>query len=176
MGRIDWRVDPYPQGWPRSFPPRSVRSVVDDDDGQQRSFVMLRDITERKRAEESLRQTAERLSLAQNAGRVGVFDWDLTTNHAFWTPELEAVFGLPQGTFENRYEGWAERVHPDDLPRIESLFSVWLQSDRDEEQWEYRYLCQGERGTSDGFQHVAGFSGIPTGKASPNDWHESRHH
>jgi PAS domain S-box-containing protein len=102
------------------------------------------DITERKQAEESLRQTAERLSLAQQAGRVGVFDWDLTTNDAVWTPELEEVFGLSRGGFENRYEGWSKRVHPSDLIRIEAMFAAWLKSDQDEANWEYRFLRAGE--------------------------------
>ena len=109
-----------------------------------RTVGVAMDITERKQAEESLQQTAERLSLAQQAGRVGVFDWDLTTNDAVWTPELEEIFGLSRGGFENRYEGWRKRVHPSGLVRIEAMFAAWLKSDQDEADWEYRFLRTGE--------------------------------
>ena len=109
-----------------------------------RTVGVAMDITERKQAEESLRRTAERLSLAQQAGRVGVFDWDLTTNDAVWTPELEEIFGLSRGGFENHYEGWRKRVHPSDLVRVEAMFAAWLKSDRDEADWEYRFLRAGE--------------------------------
>ncbi len=90
-----------------------------------------RDITERKRAE-------QRLQLAQRAGRVGVFDWDLRTQSAIWTPELEEIFGLPPGGFEGNYASWARHVHPDDLPRLETMFAEWQASTRDHGEWEYR--------------------------------------
>jgi len=107
-------------------------------------IAISRDITERKRAELVLSETAERLSLAQRAGRVGVFDWNLATKVVVWTPELEEIFGLPLGSFEKRYEGWSKRVHPDELPRIEVMFAKWLKSNKSEAHWEYRYLRQGE--------------------------------
>jgi|GEM_PF-494320 len=103
-------------------------------------IAISRDITARKQTEAALAETTERLSLAQQAGRVGVFDWNLVTNDAVWTPELEEIFGLPSGGFEGRYEGWRKRVHPEDLPAIEAMFAKWLKSRRAENQWEYRYL------------------------------------
>ena len=96
-------------------------------------------------AEETARQTAERLSLAQRAGHVGVFDWDLITNHTVWTPELVEIFGLRQDEFENHYEGWAKRVHPEDLQGMEKMFATWFASDREEAEWEYRFLRGAEK-------------------------------
>jgi PAS domain S-box-containing protein len=91
------------------------------------------DITARKQAE-------ERLRLAQRAGRVGVFDWNLETGGAVWTPELEALFGIPEGSFEGNYNDWARRVHPEDLEQLASFFQEWMHSDRLEESWEYRFF------------------------------------
>jgi PAS domain S-box-containing protein len=102
------------------------------------------DITDRKRFEKALGESEERLRLAQQAGHVGVFDWNLVTNEATWTPELEYIFGLEPGRFEKRYKGWSRRVHPEDLSRLEALFADWFQSNREEEQWEYRFLRHGE--------------------------------
>ena len=58
---------------------------------------IARDITERKRAEEALCVSEERLRLAQSAARIGTFEWNIQTGIETWTPELEAMHGLPPG-------------------------------------------------------------------------------
>jgi len=102
------------------------------------------DVTERRQKEEELRASEQRLALAQSAGRVGVFDWDISTGRVIWSPELEKIFGIPTGSFRNTYRGWSEHVHPADLRRLKPFFSEWLRSDHDEESWEYRFLRDGD--------------------------------
>lgn len=65
----------------------------------------------------------ERLKLAQKVGNVGTFEWFIEENRIIWTPELEALYGLPPGGFEGKLENWASRVHPEDLPKTEA--SLW---------------------------------------------------
>ena len=83
----------------------------------------------------------EKLSLAQRAGRVGVFDWDLATGRTVWTRELEEIFGLGEG--EGNADGWTKQVHPEDLPRMEALLAEWLSSARNEASWECRIFLPG---------------------------------
>ena len=101
---------------------------------------IVRNITERKQVEVALRESEERSALAQQVGHVGVFDWDLLTDRVFWTGESEQIFGLPRGTFAGDYQGWSERVVFEDRVRLDAFFQAWLESDREEDQWEYRVL------------------------------------
>jgi len=88
-----------------------------------------RDITKRKLAEEKLLQSEKRLALAASATRIGIFDWNLTSNTILWTHTHEAIFGYaPDATTtttttttteEHDYRRWADRVYPEDLPLVE---------------------------------------------------------
>jgi PAS domain S-box-containing protein len=102
------------------------------------------DITRMREAEKALRESESRLSLAQKAGKVGVFDWDLTTNETVWSPEMEDIFGVPSGQCEKVYDDWASRVYPEDLQRVERFFLQWMLSGRDAEECEYRFTKNDE--------------------------------
>lgn len=85
--------------------------------------VIFTDITERKRQEQSLCETEERLALAASSAQVGMFDWDVSTDVTVWTPQHEAIFGYPvttETTAVHSYRDWIERVHPDDRPLAEA--------------------------------------------------------
>ncbi|MBF2000090.1 MAG: response regulator [Synechococcales cyanobacterium M58_A2018_015] len=77
------------------------------------------DITERKHAEEVMRSSQERLALASQAANIGTFEWNVQTNEVIWSPEEEALYGLPPGGFGGRYENWKQAVHPDDRYQAE---------------------------------------------------------
>ena len=77
------------------------------------------DITEQRRAQAALAQSKERLDLATTAAEIGTFDWDIPTGRVVWNAQEEAVFGLPQGTFEGVIDAWASCVHPEDLPMMQ---------------------------------------------------------
>jgi PAS domain S-box-containing protein len=77
------------------------------------------DIIERHRADDALRESEERLRLAQLKTGVGVWDWNLHTGAITCTPELEAIFGAEPGTVKC-YADFRDRVHPDDVEAIEA--------------------------------------------------------
>lgn len=99
-----------------SFVYQPTRNSTGEVDG---ILIHAVDVTEQVLAREKLKDNQERLELAQKSGHIGTFEWILATNQIIWTPELEALYGLPPGGFEGKYENWASRVHPDDLPAAE---------------------------------------------------------
>jgi PAS domain S-box-containing protein len=73
-----------------------------------------RDTKERKRAEAALRESEQRLRLAQQAAGIGTFEWNVQTGVNIWTPELEAMYGLARGEFGKTQLAWEQLVHPED--------------------------------------------------------------
>jgi len=78
---------------------------------------VVRDITDRKRAEEHLRESEASRLLAQQAARIGTFEWNIQTGVNIGSTELEAMYGLRPGSFDGTHPGWEGLVHADDLPR-----------------------------------------------------------
>src|SRR4029077_1377660 len=89
---------------------------------------IARDITERKLAEEALRASEERLRLAQQAARIGTFEWNIQTGVNIWTPELEAMYGLPPGGFGGTQTAFENLVHPDDRAGVIMLVDAAMKS------------------------------------------------
>ncbi len=76
------------------------------------------DVTHFKFIEESLRMSEERLRLAQNQGKVGVWDWNTVTDEIYASPELMELYGLTPETITT-YEEWRKLTHPDDIIKLE---------------------------------------------------------
>jgi len=84
-------------------------------------LAMVEDITEQKRAAEALRSSEERLRLAQQAARIGTFEWNFEGGVNAWTPELEALYGLPRGGFGGTQTAFENLVYTDDRAGVVAL-------------------------------------------------------
>ena len=82
--------------------------------------VAYQDITERKLAEQDLRQREERYRLASLAANDALWDWDLLTDRIVWTEPAGGKFGYHRSGRGASAAWWYERLHADDRERVVS--------------------------------------------------------
>src|SRR5215831_16707527 len=96
----------------------------------QRVVGVVSDITDRKQAEEKLRSRQEMLKLAQSAAGAVAFEWrpDGGKGGNRWSPELEAMYGIPAGSYDGTEEALKKLIHPEDWPHLRAAIKATLQS------------------------------------------------
>nr|WP_247887297.1 ATP-binding protein [Azospirillum sp. SYSU D00513] len=92
--------------------------------------VYLLDISGRKRAEEELRGSNERLSLALESARAGTFEWDMRTGSGSWSEESYRIFQLDPGRDPATTETWLRVVHPEDAEAVSRAYRTRMLQER----------------------------------------------
>jgi two-component system sensor histidine kinase UhpB len=87
----------------------------------------------------ALRESEERLRMALDAARMGIYDWDLRENRILWSRGHEQLWGYESGGYDGTYEAFSRRVHPADLPGLVAEMSRCLVA-REPFQREYRVV------------------------------------
>ncbi|MEI7955896.1 MAG: PAS domain S-box protein, partial [Verrucomicrobiota bacterium] len=75
-------------------------------------------ISERKQAEEALRESVERMNFAFQATQDGIWDWYIETGEVFYSLRWKAMLGYQDWEVEQHVSEWKRLLHPDDLPLV----------------------------------------------------------
>ncbi|MGD1905619.1 MAG: PAS domain-containing protein [Leptolyngbyaceae cyanobacterium] len=93
--------------------------------------VVDTDITARKQAENQLQQLTQRLALATQSARIGVWELDLVNDHLVCDECMHDMYGLRSGELNGTLDVWRCRVHPDDWPALELQVQAAIAGDCD---------------------------------------------
>jgi PAS domain S-box-containing protein len=100
-------------------------------------YLIYRDISERKRAEEKLRRSEGYLADAQKLTHTGSWAWNVRTGALFWSQEIFRIYDYDPQEIGPTWPQFLERVHPEDRPRIEQRAEMeatekeWVDSEGD---------------------------------------------
>ncbi|MCX6081425.1 MAG: EAL domain-containing protein [Chloroflexi bacterium] len=92
--------------------------------------------------EKKLRESEERYALATRAANDGIWDWNLRTNEIYYTARWRSMLGLAEENCASSPAEWLERVHPEDIERLNLAIATHLQSVSPTLECEYRILHQ----------------------------------
>jgi PAS domain S-box-containing protein len=120
-----------------------VNSVLITLSGKSYIAGIFRDTTERKKVENALLQSEQRLARSQEIAHLGSWELDLVTNELVWSDEVYRIFGLQPQEFGATYEAFLERVHPEDRASVDSAYSGSLRDGKDSYEIEHRIVRKG---------------------------------
>ncbi len=119
-----------------------------DEDGDAIRMVgSYTDITEKKLAEEQLRESEERFQIVVRATNDVVWDWNLLTNQMWWNQNVQTL-GYSTENISLDTEWWREHLHPEDKVRVVSNMNAATKSGQQFWSNEYRFL-RGDRSYAD---------------------------
>jgi PAS domain S-box-containing protein len=102
--------------------------------------AIVRDITQRKQAEEKINKIQEQLQESIKASGVGLWHLNLITNEAYMSPEWKKQIGFDDDELKNELETYKNHLHPDDVKAIEDSSKELIEGKCDTYEGEYRFL------------------------------------
>ncbi|OYQ61930.1 serine/threonine protein kinase [Pseudanabaena sp. SR411] len=105
----------------------------------ERTLRLSQEIEERHRVENALRQSEEQRRLTMDLTHIGSWNWNIVDNTTDWNDNHARLLGLVPDKVESSYQAWRDRVHPEDIDRIEQAVTAALTTHTDFEA-EYRVI------------------------------------
>ena len=107
-------------GQTKTISTRKTRYI--DRHGKTYLIGVIRDLTERKIAEEQLKETLSQNELAVDLAKLGVWELNVDSGELKWNDRHLEFYGITRDEFTNDLDGWRKQLHPDDKTYAENRF------------------------------------------------------
>lgn len=95
-----------------------------------------------KQTEQVLRESEERWQSALDGAGDGVWDANLQTGETHYSKRWKEILGFAENEIANTNDEWAQRVHPEDMPRVMADLQAHLDGKKASAATEFRMLCK----------------------------------
>ncbi|HVU94408.1 MAG TPA: PAS domain S-box protein [Puia sp.] len=106
-----------------------------------RFMAILRDISERKRAEDQLKAAVGKYELVAQATSDTIWDWDLIRNTKTYNSGIRDVFGYDVHEVQDADQWIIDKIHPEDIEQVRESFLHVVENRKQNLQLEYRVRC-----------------------------------
>jgi PAS domain S-box-containing protein len=103
--------------------------IFDDEGRVIAGYLIMTDISQRRLAEEALRQSEAWYSTTLAAVDDGLWDWHVPSGNAVFSSRYYAILGYDDNEFPACYRSWRLLVHPDDIDRVEQELQTSVERD-----------------------------------------------
>jgi PAS domain S-box-containing protein len=105
------------------------------------AFLLVRRESHRRaQAQEAYRQSKERFALAMRGATDGLWDWNLTTGHLYYSPRWASMLGYRSEELQATIETFRSLVHPDDIDQVKKLETDYISGKTGRYEAEFRML------------------------------------
>ncbi len=103
---------------------------------------MVWNALDRRQSEEALRESEQRLELALRAADLGMWDRNVITGEAYFSPRAIEMTGYSSEEAQPPSEFWERLIHPDDVNEVEQALSKLINGETEELSVEYRLFTK----------------------------------
>ena len=89
--------------------------------------IRLTSLLDATQLQRKLKQSEERLKLALEGTRVGLWDWNIQTDEVYFSPRWQTMLGFKPGEIEPYFRSWRDRIHPDEVQKVLQKLDLCLE-------------------------------------------------
>lgn len=115
-----------------------IELAIDRHELQLANARAATELAERQRTLSALSESERQLNHALEAGRIGLWSWEVATLKTYFSPRWKAQIGYADHEIPNRLAEWFDRCHPDDAARLVDLRTRYLADSWSDYNVEYR--------------------------------------
>lgn len=111
--------------------PASIALSTLDAPGGRLVISAVRDVSEARASAAVQRELSQRLSIAADAGGIGIWDYDVRTKRQIWDERMYRIFGIARSASASQAPAWERAVHPDDEAAARKALKATLRGNTD---------------------------------------------